>query len=374
MVRPSGAGVVAALALVAASCGRDVAPSDGGVPITPRIVAAIALEYLPAEPSSLGEATAGDDAEGTVGAELRFGAGGEDPGDLVRVSVAPGRTEPLCPDGRCVESAAEDGTLWLTWALVEPEEDPGWVDATLVRDGETVVAHYSGATVTGDPRELQLPVTTDMLRAVVLDSRLRLTTTRDAVDAGEALEEWGASPSVEPTARQVPADARSLAAFWRTSLEWSARTPPVITRVGDSRVVDRLGVASGRVVSSHLVLEPTKDRPATTLDLVVSEKEPALLAEAACPSPAFAGCAVDPRNAPYDIFVLWNPGPRGVVWVLYQRDDAYLTARFAGWEIPGDLDEALADQIDFEALLSTFAYVDFFGFTTTPEFAEMPVP
>jgi hypothetical protein len=128
------------------------------------------------------------------------------------------------------------------------------------------------------------------------------------------------------------------------------------------------------VVGSHVVLEPTKGRPFTSLDLVVSEREPSLRAEATCPSPAFAGCAVDPRNAPYDTFVLWNPGPRGVVWVLSQRDDAFLTARFAGWAVPGHLDDTLEEQIDLEALLSTFAYVDFFGFTTTPEFADLPVP
>ncbi len=367
------------MAVLLGACGTG-GPSDvaveGDRPITARAVAAIALDHLPADPSSLAELTAGDDdPEGLVGAELRFGTSGEDPGDLVRVSVVPVRSEPPCPDGRCVETAAEGGTLWLTWALVEPEEDPGWVDATFVRDGETAVAHYSGASVTGDPRDLELPVTTDMLRAVVLDPRLRLTTSQAAIDAGDALDGWGTPSTDEPVGRRVPADAQSLAAFWRTSLDWWARTPPVITRVGDSSpVVDRLGVASGRFVSAHIDLEPTKQRPATTLDLVVSAREPTLLTGATCPSTAFTGCVIDTSNPPYDTFVLWDPGPRGVVWVLYRRDDAYLTARFSGWNIRADLDATLRKQIDLEALLSTFAYTDFFGFTTTPEFADQPVP
>jgi hypothetical protein len=83
---------------------------------------------------------------------------------------------------------------------------------------------------------------------------------------------------------------------------------------------------------------------------------------------------VDASNPAYDTFVLWDAGPRGKLWVLYRRDDAYLRARFSGWDIRADLDASLREQIDLEALLSTFACTDFFGLTTTPEFADQPVP
>ncbi len=78
-------------------------------------------------------------------------------------------------------------------------------------------------------------------------------------------------------------------------------------------------------------------------------------------------------NPDYDTVVLWDPGPQAVVWVLYQRDDAHLTARFAGWDVPHD-GQALEQQIDLEALMDVFSFTGSFGFTTMPQFADIDLP
>ncbi len=85
------------------------------------------------------------------------------------------------------------GTLTLVWQLEVEEEDPGVVFAVLQRDGEFARVYESGPTITGDPRGLDLPVSVDEMVEIVEDPRFGLTTTTDAVAAGDHLPapKWG---------------------------------------------------------------------------------------------------------------------------------------------------------------------------------------
>lgn len=99
--------------------------------------------------------------------------------DSLDVAVAPTTDSPLvCADesffDACVELGEDSsgGRLLLGWQEEEPEEDPGVVYVIDRRDGEDVVARYTGAVVTGDPRDLDLGISLEEMVAVVSDSRL----------------------------------------------------------------------------------------------------------------------------------------------------------------------------------------------------------
>ena len=138
-------------------------PPADRVPLTDRAVAAIALDHVPADPSSVTETFLdGQDPDGTVAAELRYpNDDAQSDGDLVRVAVHPGRPQlRLCPDwGECVELDTDvvGARLYLLWEEEAPEEDPGVVSVHLVRDGEASYATQSGELITGDPRRARSP-------------------------------------------------------------------------------------------------------------------------------------------------------------------------------------------------------------------------
>lgn len=196
-------GPVAAAVLAVSACGTDTgglgdrpAGDEGDVPITQAAIAAVAVDYLPPDPSSM-KATYTDntDRQGYLGADFRYGADGESDGDLVRVALSPSRRGNICQGSEgCEPLPSDDGTeMYLAWDEVEPEEDPGYVAVVLRRadEDEDVVAYTSGESITGDPREQDLTVSVEALTALVQDERLSLTTTQDVVDAGEDLEGWG---------------------------------------------------------------------------------------------------------------------------------------------------------------------------------------
>lgn len=127
----------------------------GEEPITARAIAAITLDHLPADDTTTREATYvdQDDPEGYVGADLRFGGGEGDDGQLVRVTVTPEQPLPGCDDVEGYDGCVELGDgLVLGWDEVEPEEDPGLVVLWTERDGATVTALSAGPEVTDDPR------------------------------------------------------------------------------------------------------------------------------------------------------------------------------------------------------------------------------
>lgn len=205
--RPAVALLVPVLLLVggASACGTrtgtgaggaadgPVGSGEGDVPITPRAVAAVTLDYVSEDTTRRGATyTDEDDPPGLLGADLRYAGDGESDGDLLEVTVGPRSRGTPCSDydSGCERLSVEGGTIYLVWAEEVPEEDPGLVYVVLQRADEEVAALTAGEVITGDPRELDLAVPVDRLVEIVQDQRLSLTTSQDVVDAGESLADW----------------------------------------------------------------------------------------------------------------------------------------------------------------------------------------
>jgi hypothetical protein len=198
-VKPRIADVATAFLLLS-GCGEEVEPVDratehhepveGDEPITPRAVAAVALDHVPTETSSRTDASGG----GAVGVEFRYGANGEYDGDMLSVGV----TTPPLPEGlckgmdRCEREDVEGGELVVAWDELEPEEDPGVVTVAMTRDdGEVVAVFFSGDNIEGDPRDQDLSIPVAEMEAVVRDQRISLTTSAEVIELGERLEVFG---------------------------------------------------------------------------------------------------------------------------------------------------------------------------------------
>jgi hypothetical protein len=197
-VKPYIAAVALGLLLTAA-CGEDPAESgstanDATVATTPRALAAIAAEYT-GEPSV---AHAEDDlaeefrADAVI-AELRFGADGEYDGDSLVLGVGRKLTKTLlgCADSASVSGCVElEGGGTLFWDEVEPEEDPGVVYLSVPKGDASVLMFYSGPAIEGDPRDAALPISVETMLAIATDPRVDLTTSAEAVAAGNDLGFW----------------------------------------------------------------------------------------------------------------------------------------------------------------------------------------
>ncbi len=383
--RAVGAAVLTAVAVALAACGDasgtsagdqpGETPVGGDLPITQRAIAAIALDHLPGDSSArYAQHTDQHSPEGGLGARLRYHADGEYDGDLVEVFLAPEQPQTRCRV-RCERRAVEGGTLTYWWGPAIPENeiggpDPGGFGVTLRLDDQVVSASYYGVSITDDPRSMGIDITPEMLEAVVTDPRLRLTTSAAALEAGEALADWGGGEPDPESYRLVNSDAESLAVVWRWWLGKAGDGRPDIRSVTASPVVDELGLAGERQVSARVTVAPTRKHPYSVVDLVVSEKRPSIAPDS-CASSTFDAC----RSAMYGAnetptFLLWNPGPDGEFWVVYQREDAYLTARLSGWDIPAQWDRPLISDVDWDGLSVAFSDDEYFGFTTTQRYAD----
>lgn len=167
----------------------------GDEPTTAQALAHVAAEHA-GTPSS---ATSEDDAaeeftSGGVGAELRYGSDGEYDGDLLVVAVGKGLDPALSRCGAkanqylagCVTT--DRGTLM--WEAEAPEEDPGVVYVVADKGESTALLFYAGPSITADPRELDLPIPTDVLFDIAADPRVGVTTSAEAVAAGADLPFW----------------------------------------------------------------------------------------------------------------------------------------------------------------------------------------
>lgn len=194
-------GLLAVVVLVA-GCGQ--APSSTGTaavggdePTTPRSLAFVASEYA-GEPDSAttDEDAAEEFASGGVGAELRFGSDGEYDGDMLVVAVGSGLdTEPLDCESSATEGLAgceqtDRGTLM--WEDEAPEADPGVVYLVVPKGDAHVLVFYAGPAITGDPRDLDLPIDVDTLFDLASDPRVDVTTSQEAIEGGKQLEAWHA--------------------------------------------------------------------------------------------------------------------------------------------------------------------------------------
>ncbi len=106
----------------------------------------------------------------------------------VDVVVGPPRDESIaatCAEGGVVtcaelDSDAVDGTLFLAWQELMPEEDPGIIVLVLERDGEFSLVRWGGdIEVTGNPRDLELEVSVADAVDLLEDPRLRLDVPED---------------------------------------------------------------------------------------------------------------------------------------------------------------------------------------------------
>lgn len=175
-------------------------PAAGSVPLTPRAVAAVLAEHAPGATLSTPGSPGTIEAEGPstpyadafVSAQALYGVldGTE---THVTVTAAEGlpasRVE--CGGDLLGESCErlDDGVL-LSWDDVEPEEDPGVVYVVAGNADRAVTLKMTGPSITGDPRDLDLPVPVAAMERVVTDPRLALLTTPEAVAAGESVAPW----------------------------------------------------------------------------------------------------------------------------------------------------------------------------------------
>ena len=175
--------------LFLAGCGSDDEPVVGDEPITPEAIAAITQEHVDLEPRRIA-------ANGVIAENLRVEAPAawlEYAGVSLTVTVAPTSYSPLVcedpsPGDDCVEDSVDGHDVTLAWQALELEEDPGVVHVIDRRAEEHVVVTVSGASITDDPRSLDLGVPLSDLAALATDQRLSLTTSQAVVDLGGDLD------------------------------------------------------------------------------------------------------------------------------------------------------------------------------------------
>jgi len=191
----------ALLLMVPSGCGNGTQASStdagaGGLePTTARALAHVAAEHAGPPASAVREHDGAEEfTSGGVGTELRYGSDGEYDGDMLVVAAGKGLDPALFDCGAeeaqslagCVTT--DQGTLM--WEDETPEEDPGVV-YVLVDKGETAaLVFYAGPPITGDPRELDTPISTEVLFAIANDPRVDVTTSAEAVQAGASLSYW----------------------------------------------------------------------------------------------------------------------------------------------------------------------------------------
>jgi hypothetical protein len=192
---------VTLLILALSGCGITTAtspsgsPEGGDVPTTAQALAFVAAEHAGTPSSATGEKDAAEEFHSkAVGTELRYGSDGEYDGDMLVVAVGQGldKTVSDCEAeaNEYLAGCVETDQGMLMWEDVTPESDPGVV-YVVVDKGETIaLLFYAGPTITGDPRELDMPISTDVLFAIANDPRVDEATSQEAVDAGADLPFW----------------------------------------------------------------------------------------------------------------------------------------------------------------------------------------
>lgn len=189
------------LTLALTGCGTTtetsppVSPEGGDVPTTAQALAFVAAEHAGTPSTATREHDAADEFDAkAVGTELRYGSDGEYDGDMLVVAVGQGMDKTVSDCGaetnEYLAGCLETDQGMLMWEEVAPESDPGVVYVVVDKGDTTALLFYAGPTITGDPRELNMPISTDDLFAIANDARVDLTTSQEAVDAGAHLPFW----------------------------------------------------------------------------------------------------------------------------------------------------------------------------------------
>lgn len=272
---------------------RLTAADTSPAPATKKALAAVAIDVLDLRPTSF-DVNPRYDVPVPLGLRLRFHPEGDD-GDThslyLDVRDAPGDQLECNRYYDCDSWAADAGTYHLRWQEGHPEEDPGIVGLSLLTgDGELRSVTYAGTLVTGDPRELDLPlsVTGDLAR-LLADDRFSTTTTQEMVDADvrkwpaddgagdavpttpEAVAQWLVQDGVlEPGRGAVAADTSAYGkGAVGVALRSAGRTVTVVLVPPDSAAVptcgagwhcaERRGVTTGWKRGVALVIRRTED-------------------------------------------------------------------------------------------------------------------
>ena len=192
--------VMACVLLPGCGAGDDRVPGDES--ITPAAIAAIVHEHVDLAPrrTAESEVLVSELGEQSTAAWLAYA-------DVsLTVVVAPRSSSPLvCAEptffDACVADSVDGHEVTIAWQRLEPEEDPGVVYVIDRRTEEDVLVKVSGASVTGDPRDLDLGVPLGDLAALVTDPRLSLTTSQSVVELGADVEIEQGGPGETPPPR-----------------------------------------------------------------------------------------------------------------------------------------------------------------------------
>ena len=261
------------------ACGSPVAdPAAGTGPLTAPALAWLVDQHVESEAGSA-EPTwdtrlMGADA---IGADVRFGPGEGEDGDLVRAVVAPAdspgrsfrRLLGCRPRQGSRSHCAETDGVTLRWETEVPEEDPGHVEVLRMDEHTAVLVLYAGPVVTGDPRERALPIPVDDLVALATDPRVAMTTSGQAAVAGAHFEVYD-DPSTpgrdvaDPELTQ-PATPATLALVADDHVGWDfaeARPDRAVGAPGQGIVVDFPAQSGWRAVSLRGSVVPGPEREA----------------------------------------------------------------------------------------------------------------
>lgn len=344
-------GVVGALAAIVSGCsGQAVdAGSDAGR-ITHRAVAAVALEHLPTDTSSRAASYSDESTPPEqVSVDLRYGADGEYDGDLVSVAVSaqPPEEGEACRSElgqHCVDLPTEvkGAEMQLRWTDEEPEEDPGGVGVVLLREGgETAAIGYSGPTITGDPRELDMPISVEKLVAVVEDPRLRYQATSSTLALGEELDDWeGGEP--EPGAYELVRNTdHGIAQAYvggRGGLGYyeGVIRSPLREQFGNEAIGGRLLQRSSPGFTGM---------PDADIDVLAAPSPPAWMTSEPCSSPTLRRRCVTTEGKRGPLVFAWQPATDadvGFAWMISLREDEVVAVRYRGPRMPDGYDDAAA--------------------------------
>ena len=190
------------------------AGGGGQEPTTARALAYVAAEHAGTPDSAVRESDAAEEfTSGGIGTELRYGSDGEYDGDMLVVAAGAGLDTSLIDcDARATDSLAgcvktSQGTLM--WENEAPEEDPGVVYVLVDKGDSAALVFYAGPSITGDPRKLEMPISTEVLFAIAGDPRVDVTTSAEAVAAGADLSFWQ-DQIAEPQCRVGPVRPKGL--------------------------------------------------------------------------------------------------------------------------------------------------------------------
>ena len=338
--------VAVAAAALLVGCGQVDPPAageDGRVDATPRALAAVVIDHVePGEPRRTtgrwsdwndppaleAQVDYGVDPEGTESGETR----------TVRVDVASldafsGEDrrwfECQADEGdRCESTEVEGGTLLYRWSP-GAEEDPATLSWTVIRDDEVVTVAYDGSQMyDDDPRNLDLPVDSDDLRAAALDPAMSLRTTLGAWEQGADLDSYEGMESPPEKTEIRPTSPRRLAervvdygGLEPDSVRWSP-----LTDFGPDAVGARLEFSAG------------KDYEPFTVDILTTAGRVPQIDPLPCPVQRSAQAADRACFAwDGDSAATWTlaSGDRpGVLWIIgAQEDDRFNRVESVGLRI-----------------------------------------